>query len=66
VLGHRVEDAARARSDCSHVEPARGTTLSVPCRSSAELFRVVPVPAHRAWPMWPSIRAGGVCLDTSD
>jgi hypothetical protein len=55
VPGHRAEDAAQAWSD-HRVGPTRGTIYVVSCRARAGLFRAVPVPAHRAWPIWPSIR----------
>jgi hypothetical protein len=29
--------------------------LALWCRARAVLFRAVPVLAHRAWPIWPSI-----------
>jgi hypothetical protein len=31
--------------------------VSCPCRARAVLFRAVPVLAHRAWPIWPSIHS---------
>jgi hypothetical protein len=61
VPGHRAEDAAQARPD-RRAGPARGTILVVPSRVRAGLFRVVPVLAHRAWPIWPSITPGVVQL----
>jgi hypothetical protein len=54
VPGHRAEGATQARSD-HRAGPARGTIPFVPCRARAGFFRAVPVPAHRAWPIWPSI-----------
>jgi hypothetical protein len=57
VPGHHAEGAAQARSD-HRAEPVRGTIPFVPCRARAGLFRVVPVPAHRVWPIWPSIAQG--------
>jgi hypothetical protein len=54
VLALQPEVAAQAR----HYVRAcagTGTIVIVPCRARAVLFRVVPVPAHRAWPIWPSI-----------
>jgi hypothetical protein len=37
--------------------PRAGTStmVSCPCRARVVLFRAVPVLAHRAWPIWPSI-----------
>jgi hypothetical protein len=45
--GYRAKVAAQARSD-HRAGPARGTIPFVSCRARAELFRVVPVPAHLA------------------
>jgi hypothetical protein len=56
VLGRRAEVAAQARPD-SRAGPARGTDPSVPGRSWDVLFRAVLGPAHRAWPIVPSIGA---------
>jgi hypothetical protein len=56
VSGHRAEGAAQARSD-HRAGPARGTIFFVTDRSSVVLFRVVLVPAHRTWPIRPSIGA---------
>jgi hypothetical protein len=62
VLGRRAEVAAQARPD-SRAGPARGTDPSVPGRSRAVLFRAVLGPAHRAWPIWPSIHPCNVHME---
>jgi hypothetical protein len=54
VSGHRAEDAAQARPD-RRAGLAHGTIPSVLGRVRVVLFRAVPVPAHRAWPIWTSI-----------
>ena len=37
--------------------------VSCPCRASVVLFRIVPVLAHRVWPIWPTIVLGDVPME---
>ena len=46
----------RARASTGTMDIVSGTIDIVPCRASVVLFRARPMPAHRAWPIWPSIQ----------
>jgi len=51
---HRAAIAAQARARCRAVL-GTGTRQAVPGRFRIGLFRDVPVPARKIWPVWKSI-----------